>query len=351
MVPSDNFVIPKGSTVMVTGVNGFIGSHVADQFLQFGFKVRGTVRDTAKNTWVSNLFEKKYGKGSFELVSVPNMTVDGALDEGVKGVSALIHVATVVNLSPDPNQVIPTAIDGAVNAIKSAYKEPSVRRFVLTSSTATLMPVNPEKRQDGLVITHDTWSEDAVELAWAPPPYAPERSLPVYAASKIEQERAIWKFYDENKDKRPDMVVNTVLPNLNLGKSLDLVHQGHASTSCVPVALWAGEKVPDWIDDPTYFIDVQDDALLHIAAAVLPDVKGERIFGMAEPLNWDKILAILRKQNPGRRFYKNFADGGYSLTVEPRDRAEHLLRELGRPGWTSLEDSILGNTEDLREAS
>lgn len=85
MVPSDNFVIPRGSTVMVTGVNGFIGSHVADQFLQFGFKVRGTVRDTAKNTWVSNLFHTKYGKDSFELVSVANMTVDGALDEGVKG--------------------------------------------------------------------------------------------------------------------------------------------------------------------------------------------------------------------------------------------------------------------------
>ncbi|KAL2681186.1 hypothetical protein Neosp_008793 [[Neocosmospora] mangrovei] len=310
MVPSDNFVIPKGSTVMVTGVNGFIGSHVADQFLQFGFKVRGTVRDTAKSTWVSNLFEKKYGKGSFDLVSVPDMTIDGALDEGVKGVSAIIHVATVVNLSPDPNQVIPTAIDGAVNAIKSAYKEPSVKRFVLTSSTATLMPVSPEKRQDGLVITPDTWSEDAVELAWAPPPYAPERSLAVYAASKIEQERAIWKFYDENKDKRPDMVVNAA-----------------------------------------YFIDVQDNALLHLAAAVLPDVKGERIFGMAEPLSWDNILGILRKQNPRRRFHKNFSDCGYSVTFEPRNRAEHLLRELGRPGWTSLEDSILGNTEDLREAS
>lgn len=125
------------------------------------------------------------------------------------GVSAFIHVATVVNLSPDPNQVIPFAIDGAVNAIKSAYKESSVKRFVLTSSTATLLPVSPEKRQDGLVITPDTWSEDAIELAWAPPPYTPEHSLPVYAVSKIEQERAIWKFYEENKNKRPDMVVNT----------------------------------------------------------------------------------------------------------------------------------------------
>lgn len=29
--------IPKGSTVLVTGVTGFIASHVADQLLQAGY--------------------------------------------------------------------------------------------------------------------------------------------------------------------------------------------------------------------------------------------------------------------------------------------------------------------------
>ena len=45
----DNPAIPSGSTVLVTGVNGFLASHIADQFLRLGYSVIGTVRDAAKN--------------------------------------------------------------------------------------------------------------------------------------------------------------------------------------------------------------------------------------------------------------------------------------------------------------
>jgi len=89
MSPIDNPAVPQGSTVLVTGVNGFIGSHVADQFLQYGFKVRGTVRDTSKNAWIRTYFEKTYGPGTFELVSVPDMTAEGAYDEVTKGTTPL----------------------------------------------------------------------------------------------------------------------------------------------------------------------------------------------------------------------------------------------------------------------
>ena len=40
--------LKPGSSVLVTSVNGFIGSHVADQLLARGYHVRGTVRDVAK---------------------------------------------------------------------------------------------------------------------------------------------------------------------------------------------------------------------------------------------------------------------------------------------------------------
>lgn len=77
--------IPKGSTVLITGVNGFIGSHVADQFLQLGFRVRGTVRDVKKHAWIAEFFEKAYGSGQFELVAVPNISAEGAFSSAVKG--------------------------------------------------------------------------------------------------------------------------------------------------------------------------------------------------------------------------------------------------------------------------
>lgn len=85
MAPLPNLAVPKGSTVLVTGANGLLGSHIADQFLEHGYKVRGTVRDTEKNAWLQAAFEKKYGKGSFELVKVSDLTAEGAFDEAVKG--------------------------------------------------------------------------------------------------------------------------------------------------------------------------------------------------------------------------------------------------------------------------
>ena len=78
-------VVPKGSTVLVTGANGFLGSHVADQFLRSGYKVRAAVRDPSKDVWAVDVFGKLYGKENFELVAVPEMSAEGAFDEAVKG--------------------------------------------------------------------------------------------------------------------------------------------------------------------------------------------------------------------------------------------------------------------------
>ncbi|KAB5555072.1 hypothetical protein GE09DRAFT_1123420 [Coniochaeta sp. 2T2.1] len=47
-----------------------------------------------------------------------------------------------------------------------------------------------------------------------------------------------------------------------------------------------------------YFIDVDDAGRLHVAAAVLPNL---RIFGFAERFNWDIVLDIFRKHMPGRK--------------------------------------------------
>lgn len=67
-------LLPKGSKILVTGANGFIASHVVDQFLAAGYKVRGTVRSLEKGDWVRDFFEKRYaGNGRFELGVVEDM--------------------------------------------------------------------------------------------------------------------------------------------------------------------------------------------------------------------------------------------------------------------------------------
>jgi len=80
-----NPALPYDSVVVVTGCSGFVGSHVADQVLAAGFKVRGTTRDADKNSWLKDYFETKHGKGRFELVSLPNPEDQDAYKSVVEG--------------------------------------------------------------------------------------------------------------------------------------------------------------------------------------------------------------------------------------------------------------------------
>lgn len=77
--------IDRGSKILVTGVNGLVASHVADQSLKARYKTVGTVRDARKAQWMKERFEKAYGEECFEIVTVADMAVEGALDEAVKG--------------------------------------------------------------------------------------------------------------------------------------------------------------------------------------------------------------------------------------------------------------------------
>lgn len=77
--------ISLGSLVLVTGVNGYLGLHVADQLLLSGYKVRGTVRDAGKAQWTKEYFDTKYGVGNFEVAIIEEMGVEGVFDEVMKG--------------------------------------------------------------------------------------------------------------------------------------------------------------------------------------------------------------------------------------------------------------------------
>lgn len=94
MSPIHKPVLSPGSRVLVTGVSGFLGSHVADQLLAGGYLVTGTTRDATKNAWVQRLFDGKYGEGKFRLAEVPDIARHGAFDNLLDGKSVLITIAS-----------------------------------------------------------------------------------------------------------------------------------------------------------------------------------------------------------------------------------------------------------------
>jgi nucleoside-diphosphate-sugar epimerase len=77
--------LAPGSLVLITGISGLIGAHVANQALAAGYKVRGTTRDVKRNAWLQELYDKRYGAGKLELVEMKDMTSEAAFEEVMKG--------------------------------------------------------------------------------------------------------------------------------------------------------------------------------------------------------------------------------------------------------------------------
>jgi len=94
----DKFVVimSKGA-VLITGVNGYIAAVAAKHFLDHGYPVRGTVRKQAS---AKDLIEgplKEYAEaGNFTVVEVPDITVDGAFDQAVKGTSITQYIQLIL---------------------------------------------------------------------------------------------------------------------------------------------------------------------------------------------------------------------------------------------------------------
>lgn len=74
-------------TILVTGASGYIASHVVRQFLEAGYKVRGTVRSESSAEKVRQVHAKYADALSFSFVK--DISAPGAFDEAIKGVDGV----------------------------------------------------------------------------------------------------------------------------------------------------------------------------------------------------------------------------------------------------------------------
>ncbi|KAF2209523.1 hypothetical protein CERZMDRAFT_70011 [Cercospora zeae-maydis SCOH1-5] len=324
--------LPKGSLILVTGASGYIGSHVVNEALAAGYKVRGTARSEEKAENTKKIFNNNQ---NYSTAIVEDFQHDGAFDEAMEGVHAVIHVASDTTFGYDPNDVIPPTRAGVVSILKSAAKEPSVKRFVLTSSsTAALLP----KLNEEFTVTKDDWNQETLDIAWAPPPYTSERAFPVYGASKVEGEKALWQFM---KEQKPHFVANAVLPNFNMGTILP--HGSGGATGHAIASVYKG-KIP--AASPQYMIDVVDDARIHVIAAALDSsLQNERIFAFNVNFNYTDIINVIKKNYPDAKDVAEAPENeGRDLSKVPNELGAELLKKwYGQDGYKPFEQSVLEN--------
>ncbi|KAK5652418.1 hypothetical protein OQA88_10460 [Cercophora sp. LCS_1] len=340
--------IPKGSLILVTGVTGHLASELARQFLERGYRVRGTVRDLSRASWLgvegNNVFSPYAASGQLELVVVPDMAAPGAFSDPAlfQGVSAVAHVATM-GFDPDPSKVIPAAVSSTTSILCAAAAAPTVHRFVFTSSVVAAAALTPGNTHE---VTQASWNEAALDMAWAPPPYDPERIIPVYMASKVAAEREVWRFVS---DERPPFVLNVVSPQVVWGQRLS-PRCAAPSASMVP-ELFEGKLQNTAMMPAVYAVDVKDVGLLHVAAVLDSDTRSKRILAWGRYHTWPETLAVFRKLYPARRFVSDdqfVGLPGLTLTTDESVPLGLMEKWGGQVGWRLLEDTVRDNLDYVK---
>jgi dihydroflavonol-4-reductase len=163
-----------GERVLVTGISGYVGLHVARELLANGYDVVGSVRSLTKSTAVRTTLAKVGSTDRLEFVAL-DLLSDQGWDEALRDCSFVIHVASPFVLAEpkDENELIAPALEGTIRVVNAA-KRAGVKRLVLTSSVVAMTAGKPSGIYD--------------EMAWS------EINSPIgaYAKSKTLAERAAW---------------------------------------------------------------------------------------------------------------------------------------------------------------
>ncbi|KAH8825680.1 hypothetical protein DL96DRAFT_1609607 [Flagelloscypha sp. PMI_526] len=285
--------IQAPAKVLVTGANGYIAVWVVKYLLDQGYSVRGTVRSESKAAHLREFF-KSFGD-KFELAIVPDITVEGAFDEAVKGMDAIEHTASPFHLNADdPDELIKPAVEGTVGILKSTLAHaPTVKRVVVTSSVAAII----ENQDTPRVFTEEDWNDQAVNWTKKDGRNAPNGMK--YRASKTLAEKAAWELH---KTHAPSWDLVTLNPPFVLGPLLqDVSSPAELNTSSKAFydAVVANLRTPEELVASTgAWIDVRDLALAHRRALEVEEAGGNRILIVKEAFCWQEFLDAANKVNP-----------------------------------------------------
>ena len=147
--------IKAGATILVTGADGFIGSHLTEALVRQGYKVRAFVYYNSFNSWgwLDNCDEDV--KGNFEVFAGDIRDPHG-VKEAMKGCEAVLHLAALIAIPfsyHSPDSYVDTNIKGTLNVLQAA-RELGVKRVIHTSTsevygTAQFVPITEKHPLQG----------------------------------------------------------------------------------------------------------------------------------------------------------------------------------------------------------
>jgi NAD dependent epimerase/dehydratase len=134
--------------VLVTGADGFIGSHLVEQLVSAGFDVRALVQYNSFSSW--GWLDNSQIKDNVD-VQMGDVRDPGQMRQLTKGVDIVFHLAALIAIPYSynaPSSYIDTNVNGTLNLMQAAL-DTGVRRVIHTSTsevygTARYVPINEE---------------------------------------------------------------------------------------------------------------------------------------------------------------------------------------------------------------
>jgi dihydroflavonol-4-reductase len=153
----------KNLKALVTGANGFVGSHLVEGLLGKGYQVKCLVRKTSNLRWLSGLdIEYAYA----------DIAKKSSLKSVVKDVDLIFHVAGLTK-AKSREAYFKANAEGTKNLVEACLEEnPKVKRLVYISSQAAVGPGDDEQPLNELALC---------------------RPITHYGKSKLEGERIVLK--------------------------------------------------------------------------------------------------------------------------------------------------------------
>lgn len=136
--------------VLVTGADGFIGSHLTEALIRAGYDTQAFVMYNSLNSWGWLDHASNDVKGNFEVLSGDIRDPHGVAN-AMNGCDAVLHLAALIAIPfsyNSPDSYVATNITGTLNVLQAARRL-DTRRVIVTSTsetygTAQFVPITEE---------------------------------------------------------------------------------------------------------------------------------------------------------------------------------------------------------------
>ena len=145
----------NGKKILVTGADGFIGSHLVEELLKDGYDVRAFVLYNSFNSW--GWLDALPGevKDSLDIFAGDVRDPHG-VKESMKGCDVVMHLAALIGIPysyHSPSTYVDTNVKGTLNVVQAA-RELGVEKVIHTSTsevygTAKFVPITEEHPLQG----------------------------------------------------------------------------------------------------------------------------------------------------------------------------------------------------------